>query len=73
MANSANLILDQALELSAIDRAHVAEKLLFSLDTPNPEIDELWAKESDSRIEAYQKGKIKTVSEEQVFSKYRKK
>jgi hypothetical protein len=36
MANSANLTLDQALELSANDRAHIAEMLLFSLDSPDP-------------------------------------
>ena len=50
MANSANIILDQALELSARERANVAEKLLFSLDTPDSKIDALWAKEADSRL-----------------------
>ena len=50
MANSANMILDQALELSARERANVAEKLLFSLDSPDSKIDALWAKEADSRL-----------------------
>jgi putative addiction module component (TIGR02574 family) len=72
MGNSANLILDQALELNATERANVAEKLLFSLDSPDSEIDVLWAKEADSRIEAYNKGELETVSSEDVFSKYRK-
>ena len=72
MTNSANSILDQALELSAIERADVAEKLLSSLDSPDLKIDELWAIEADSRVDAYRKGKIKAVSEEQVFSKYKK-
>jgi len=71
MGNSANLILDQALELNATERANVAEKLLFSLDSPDSEIDALWAKEADSRIEAYNKGELETVSSEDVFSKYR--
>jgi putative addiction module component (TIGR02574 family) len=72
MANSANLILDQALELSATERASVAERLLFSLDSPDSKIDALWAKEADSRIEAYNKGKIEAVPAEEVFAKYRR-
>ncbi|GAA0424946.1 hypothetical protein GCM10009133_36840 [Cocleimonas flava] len=73
MSNSASSILDKALELSANERADVAEKLLSSLDSPDPRIDELWAKEADSRVEAHKKGELKSVSDEQVFSKYMKK
>ncbi|WP_198265418.1 addiction module protein [sulfur-oxidizing endosymbiont of Gigantopelta aegis] len=72
MTNSVNMILDQALELSASERADVAEKLLFSLDRPDSTIDALWAKEADSRVEAYKKGEIEAVSAEKVFAKYRK-
>lgn len=72
MASSASIILDQALELSATERANVAEKLLFSLDSPDLKIDAIWAKEADTRVEAYNKGEIKTVSSESVFAKYSK-
>jgi putative addiction module component (TIGR02574 family) len=72
MANSANIILNQALELSASERANVAEKLLFSLDRPDSKIDALWAKEADSRVEAYKKGEIESISAEKVFAKYRR-
>ena len=72
MANSANMILDQALELSAIERALVAEKLLFSLDSPDSKIDAVWAKEADSRVEAYKKGEIEATPSEEVFAKYRR-
>ena len=70
MTNSANSILNQALELSALERADVAERLLFSLETPNSKIDAIWAKEVDARVEAYEKGEIKAVSAEEVFDKY---
>ena len=70
MAKSVKLILDQALELSATERADVAEKLLFSLDSPDSKIDAIWAKEVDARVEAYEKGEIKAVSAEEVFDKY---
>ena len=72
MTNTANAILDQALELSATERATVAEKLLFSLDSPDSKIDAIWAKEADSRVEAYNKGEIEAIPSEEVFAKYHK-
>ena len=71
MSNTANIILDQALELSPSERADVAEKLLFSLDSPDSEMDKLWAKEADNRVEEYNKGNLETISAEEVFAKYR--
>ena len=73
MANSASIILDQALELSSSERASVAEKLLVSLDNPDPKVDVAWEKEADLRIEAYRRGEIDGVLAEKVFAKYRKK
>lgn len=71
MSNTANTILDQALELSPLERADVAERLLFSLDSPDSEMDNLWAKEADMRVEAYEKGNLEIVSAEEVFAKHR--
>jgi len=71
MVNLANMILDQALELSATERAIVAEKLLFSLDSPDSKIDDIWGKEANSRVEAYKKGEIEAIPAEEVFAKYR--
>lgn len=72
MATSANTILNQALKLSSSDRADVVEKLISSLDTPDPTIDSIWAKEADSRVEAFERGEIESLSAEKVFDKYRK-
>lgn len=72
MTNTVNTILDQALELSSTERAVVAEKLLFSLDSPDSKIDTIWANEADSRVEAYNKGKIEAIPSEKVFAKYHK-
>jgi len=60
-------IINQVLELSAIERAIVAEQLLLSLDSPNTEIDEIWAIEAESRIKAYERGEIQSVSMNEVF------
>ncbi|MBL4773700.1 MAG: addiction module protein [Alcanivoracaceae bacterium] len=70
MTNAANAIINQALELSSSERADVAEKLLLSLDEPDPCIDKIWSKEADARIEAYERGEIEAVSVEEVFKKY---
>ncbi len=72
MAASANTILNQALKLSSSERAKVVEKLISSLDTPDSTIDSIWAKEADTRIEAFEKGEIESISAEKVFGKYRK-
>lgn len=70
MSTSVESILQEASRLSAAERAAVAEGLLHSLDKPDPEIDQLWAKEAEARIDAADRGEMEHVSEEQVFSKY---
>ena len=72
MAASANTILNQALKLSSSERAEVVEKLISSLDAPDATIDSIWAKEADSRVEAFERGEIESISAEKVFEKYRK-
>ena len=65
---SINEILEQALELKANERSKLIDELLKSLDKPDKEIDDIWAEESDKRLEAYRKGELNTVSEEEFFN-----
>jgi putative addiction module component (TIGR02574 family) len=65
-------ILKEALTLAPKGRASLIEKLLASLDQPDKAIDELWTKEAENRIDAYEAGNIKVISAEQVFGKYKK-
>ena len=62
-------IFDQALTLSAAERAALVEQLLVSLDEPDKEIDGLLADEVERRINAYDKGKMRSTPAEQVFAK----
>lgn len=64
-------IAGNALSLPVIQRVELVELLLASLDTPDKTIDELWAKEVESRVDAFEAGKLKTVSLENVLSKYK--
>ncbi len=72
MTGSANTILNQALKLSSSERAEVVEKLISSLDAPDSTIDLIWAKEADTRVEAFERGEIESVSAKKVFEKYQK-
>jgi len=72
MEKPSKVILNQALELPASERAILAEQLLMSLDLADSKIDELWASEAESRIDAYEQGNIKTKSAQEVFAKYKK-
>lgn len=65
---SINEILEQALELKANERSKLVDELLKSLDKPDEEIDEIWAQEADKRLEAYRRGELKTVSEEDFYN-----
>ena len=66
-----NIILKEALTLKPSQKAELIDKLISSLDKPNKELDELWAKEVEDRINAYDQGKIKAISLEKVLQKYR--
>ena len=55
-------VLKEALTLKPAQKAELIDKLLSSLDKPDKIIDEMWAKEAESRIDAYEKGKIRDVT-----------
>jgi putative addiction module component (TIGR02574 family) len=64
-------IFEEASALSPFEKAQLIDKLISSLDKPDKEIDKLWAKEAEARIDAYDQGKLKAVSLEKVLQKYR--
>lgn len=67
MAASAKLILDQALKLSANDRAALVENLILSLDKPDSSLDAQWLKEAEDRLAAYRSGELGAVDAAHVF------
>jgi putative addiction module component (TIGR02574 family) len=66
-----NNVFNEALTLLPAERAELIDKLLVSLDKSDHEIEKKWAKEAEDRIDAYDKGKIKAISLEEVLKKYR--
>jgi len=66
-------IFKEALTLRPAEKAELIDKLISSLDKPDKELDELWAKEAEGRIDAYESGKVKAVPLETVLKKYTQK
>ena len=69
MTGRAEQVFSNALTLPINERAELAERLFSSLDISQDKIDKLWAKEAEDRINAFERGKIKTVTAKEVFNK----
>ena len=63
-------VLSEALSLPPIERAEIVEKLLSSFEfSDRNAVDELWAREAESRIDAYERCEIKSIPAKAVFEK----
>jgi len=63
---------DQALSLPTSDRMRLADRLLASLDSPgSEELDALWAKEAERRIDELDSGAVQTIPGEKVLADIR--
>ena len=65
-------ILEDALGLPALEKSEIIEQLIMSLDQPDPGMDALWKKEAEARLDAFQEGKMSSVSVRETFKKYSK-
>jgi putative addiction module component (TIGR02574 family) len=65
-------LLKEALVLPVQEKTEMIEHLIRSLDKPDPEIDELWKKEAESRIDAFDDGKLSSVTVQEAISRYKK-
>lgn len=65
-------VIEQASQLTALEKLEVVDALLASVDKPDPEIDRLWAVEAEERLVAYRRGEIKALELNEVLAKYRR-
>ena len=56
-----------AMQLSRAERAHLAERLIVSLDE-DTEIAQAWTEEVRRRVEALRSGAVQSIPGEQVFA-----
>ena len=60
MSDDGKRILSDALELPPVERAELVEEIMSSFDFPaRAEVDALWAREVEDRIDAFEKGRLK--------------
>jgi putative addiction module component (TIGR02574 family) len=64
-------ILEDAISLQPKEKAELVDALINSLDKPDSTLDELWANEAESRLAAYKTGELKSISINEVLSKYK--
>ena len=66
-------LISEAISLPVDIRTLLLNKLLESLHPTKKEIDELWTKEAETRVEDIKTGKVKTIPGEEVFKEIRDK
>jgi putative addiction module component (TIGR02574 family) len=60
MTKAAESVMKEALALPPVDRAAIIEGLISSFDVPGrAAVDRAWAREAESRIDAYDSGLIR--------------
>lgn len=60
----------EALKLNPAERFELVDRVLHSLDQPDPEIDRIWIEEAEKRLAAYRAGKIKGIPAEDIFGDF---
>ncbi len=70
MSPQADRVLLDALKLSPLERAELIEKILASFSFPDrTAIDERWAVEAEDRVDAYERGEIRSRPAAEVFAR----
>ena len=70
MSETQKELLHSVMALSPTERAQFVDAIMTSLDEPDEKIDALWKEEAESRISAYERGELETISLNDVLSKY---
>lgn len=70
MTEAGKKILEDALALPPTERAMLVEAILTSFDFPHrEEVDALWSKEVEDRIDAFEGGEMRSIPAQEVFDR----
>ena len=58
-------------DLPVEQRARIADLILQTLNTPDPDIELAWIQEVEERVEEYEKGKVELIPTKEVFKSLR--
>jgi len=72
MTQKSQVLLEEALKLTAYERAEVAEQLIASLDeVPDTDVEQAWQEEIQRRLGQIERGEVKTIPWEEVQKRLR--
>jgi putative addiction module component (TIGR02574 family) len=72
MTDKSKVVLEEALKLTANERAEVAEQLIASLDeVPDADVEQAWQEEIQKRLQQIDRGEVKTIPWEEVQKRLR--
>jgi hypothetical protein len=70
MATQTDKLVSEIRALPDEEKLRVLDAILTDLDTPDHEIDQIWAVEARKRWSNYKAGRLETVSYEELMRKY---
>lgn len=72
MTEKSQIVLEEALKLTANERAEVAEQLIASLDeAPDTDVEQAWQEEIQKRLAQIERGEVTTITWEEVKKRLR--
>ena len=72
MTQKSQVVLEEALKLTACERAEMAEQLIASLDEgPDPDVEQAWQEEVQRRLQQIERGEVKAIPWEEVQRRLR--
>ncbi len=74
MTDKSKVVLEEALKLTANERAEVAEQLIASLDEiPDTDVEQAWQEEIQRRLQQVEHGEVELIDSDTVMAELRKK
>ena len=67
---SVDQLATKATGLQPIEHIRLVEAILYSLDKPDPDIEQSWIAESEARYEAYKRGELDAIDWEEIKKRY---
>jgi len=63
---------EELFDLKPLDKIHLIDQLLLSLDLPDNELDKIWVEEAEKRIDSYEAGNTQASDVYEVLAKYKR-
>ena len=60
----------KAMELKPVERIRLVEALLYSLDKPDPDIEQSWVVEAEARYKAHKQGELEAIDWDEIRKRY---